>query len=287
MKILLLGKNGQLGWELERTLSPLGQVTGMDYAELDLNDFDALRAAVRQLQPGLIVNASAYTNVDKAESEPELANAINGTVPGILAEEASRLKASLIHYSTDYVFDGTQDHPYTEAAITRPLGTYGSSKLAGERAIEAVGGAYMILRTAWVYSLRGNSFVNKVLQWSRQNETLRVVDDQVSNPTWARLLAEVTAQVLARGSEIVSQKRGIYHLAGGGYASRFEWAREILKLDLKPAEQVTKHLVPASTRDFPTPAVRPLFSALNCACFENTFGLRLPDWREALRMAMS
>ncbi len=286
MRILLLGKNGQLGWELERALGPLGSVTAIDYAELDLQDFDALRQKIWELQPNLIVNASAYTNVDKAESEPEKAQAINGTVPGILAEEAVKLDALLVHYSTDYVFDGRKNQPYLETDATHPLNIYGKSKLAGEHAIQAVDGAYLIFRTAWVYSLRGNAFVSKVLQWARQNETLRVVDDQFSNPTWARMLAEATAHVLAKGRDTLREHRGLYHLAGSGYASRFEWAQEILKLDPNKSGQIVKELLPAATRDFPTPAERPLFSALDCSKFENTFGLCLPDWRKALRLAM-
>lgn len=286
MKILLLGANGQLGWELQRTLAPLGSVSALDYQELDLQDFDGLRQKLRELWPELIVNASAYTNVDKAESEPEKAHAINAIVPGILAEEAARLKAALIHYSTDYVFDGRKAQPYTETDSTNPLNVYGRSKLAGEQAIQAVGGAYLILRTAWVYSLRGNSFVNKVMQWSRQNETLRIVDDQVSNPTWARMLAEITAQVLARGGNVIREQKGLYHLAGGGHASRFEWAQEILKMDPNSSEQRAKQLLPAASRDFPTPAERPLFSALDCSRFEDTFRLCLPDWKDALRLGI-
>ncbi len=286
MRILLLGKNGQLGWELRRTLASLGTITALDYAELDLLNADALRNTCREMRPELIVNASAYTNVDKAEVESETAYAVNGNAPGILAEEAERLGAPLIHVSTDYVFDGQQARPYVESDAPNPLNVYGNSKLAGEQAIQAIGGSYLILRTAWVYSLRGNSFVNKVLQWSRQNETLRVVDDQVSNPTWARLLAEATAQVLAKGRDVVREHRGVYHLAGGGYASRFQWAQEILQLDPQREAQVSKQLLPASTRDFPTPAQRPLFSALDCSRFESTFGLCLPDWKQALRMAM-
>ncbi len=286
MKILLLGKNGQLGWELQRTLAPLGPLTAIDYAELDLQDLHALRRTLSELRPELIVNAAAYTNVDKAESEAEKAHAINATVPGILAEEAAKLKAALIHYSTDYVFDGTKGSTYTEVDEPNPLSAYGKSKLAGEQAIQAVSGVFLILRTAWVYSLRGDSFVNKVRQWSRKHETLRIVDDQISNPTWARMLAEVTAQVVARGDDYLREQSGLYHLAGGGYASRFEWAQEILSLDPKSQDEGTRQITPASTVDFPTPAQRPLFSALNCEKSESTFGLGLPGWREALRLAM-
>ena len=222
---------------------------------------------------------------DSAGSSAEKAYAINGTVPGILAEETARLNASLIHYSTDYAFDGAKAQPYSETDGPNPLNVYGKSKLEGEKAIQAVGGAYLVFRTAWVYSLRGDSFVTKVLQWSRENETLRIVDDQVSNPTWARMLAEVTAQVLAKGGDVVRERRGLYHLAGAGYTSRLEWAQEILKLDPNREEQIIKELQSAATRDFPTPAQRPLFSALDCSRFESTFELRLPDWKLTLRMA--
>ncbi len=286
MKILLLGKNGQLGWELARCLLPLGEVLALDYPEINLAIPDSIRDVIRQARPDLIVNATAYTAVDQAESQWDLSYAINCSAPGVLAEEARRLGAALIHYSTDYVFDGTKAKPYCESDTPAPLNVYGKSKLRGEQAIQAVGGAYLILRTAWVYSLRGESFVRKVMQWARQSETLRVVEDQVSNPTWARMLAEVTALLLARGAGRVREHTGLYHLAGAGYASRLVWAREILALDPKTAEQTIKQMVPALTSDFPSPARRPLFSALDCYFFEETFGIALPPWQAALRLAM-
>ncbi len=286
MKILLLGKNGQLGWELARCLPPLGEVAALDYPDINLAAPDSIRSIIRELKPDLIVNATAYTAVDQAESQWDLAYAINGSAPGVLAEEARSLGAALIHYSTDYVFDGSKGQPYCESDAPEPLNVYGKSKLRGEQAIQASGGAYLILRTAWVYSLRGDSFVRKVMQWARQTETLRVVEDQVSNPTWARMLAETTSLLLAHGAGIVSEHTGLYHLAGGGYASRLEWAREILKLDPKSDEQSVKEVVPALTSDFPTPALRPLFSALDCSLFQTTFGIMLPPWQVALRLAM-
>jgi dTDP-4-dehydrorhamnose reductase len=287
MRILLLGKQGQLGWELARSLPTLGDVIALDYPEIDMANADGMRTSIRRAAPEVIVNATAYTAVDQAETERELAYAINGSGVGLLAEEARTLGAALIHFSTDYVFDGAKGQPYIETDITNPLNIYGKSKLAGEEAIQAVGGACLILRTAWVYSLRGDSFVNKVLRWARQHETLRVVDDQVSNPTWARLLAEVTSQVLARGKQVISERSGLYHLGGSGYASRLEWAREIVGLDPNKSDQVVRSLQAASTADFPTPAQRPLFSALDCSRFGQTFGLSLPDWRSALRLAMT
>jgi dTDP-4-dehydrorhamnose reductase len=290
MKILLLGKNGQLGWELSRSLAPLGTVTALDYEELDLEDFDAVRNTVRSLGPELIVNASAYTAVDKAESEPEKAFAINATIPGILAEEANTLKAAIVHYSTDYVFDGTKGTTYTEEYLPNPLNVYGKSKLAGEQAIQRVNGAYLVLRTSWVYSLRRDSFVTKVLGWARTQENLNVVSDQVGNPTWARMLAEVTALVCAKADKDISgwltERRGVYHLAGNGFASRLDWARLILELDPDRNKQMVKKILPAITSDYPSPAQRPLFSALNCDRFLSTFHVNLPDWKETLHLAM-
>jgi dTDP-4-dehydrorhamnose reductase len=290
VKILLLGNTGQLGWELERALATLGDVRAVDYPELDLVDRSGTSRLIREFQPQLIVNATAYTAVDRAEAEPELAQAINARGPALLAEEASALGAALIHYSTDYVFDGTKGQPYLETDQPAPLGAYAESKLAGEKAVQAVGGAYLIFRTCWVYSLRRDSFVTKVLKWSRQQRTLKLVSDQISNPTWSRMLAEVTGQLIAlAGNDLtgwMAERSGLYHLAGWGYASRLEWGKEILSLDSKKDEQVVEEVLPALTREFPTPARRPLFSALDCSLFEKTFGLRLPAWQQALRMAM-
>ena len=287
MKILLLGKTGQLGWELNRTLLPLGALQVVDYPEINLADADHLRAFVHASAPDVIVNATAYTAVDRAETERDLVFAINTTGPGILAEEAKKLGAALIHYSTDYVFDGTKGSPYVESDIPHPLNVYGESKLAGEQAIQAADGNYLIFRTAWVYSNRRDSFVAKTLQWARQNETLKIVDDQISNPTWARLLSEITGSILTRGTEYIEERKGLYHLAGGGYASRLEWAKEILALDPNPGEQIAGKLLPAKTVDFPTPAERPLFSALDCKKFENVFGLQLPAWQQVLELAIN
>lgn len=285
MKVLLLGK-GQLGWELQRTLQPLGEVVAFDYPEVNMADEGSIRTVVREHRPNVIINATAYTAVDKAESDSEIgiAYAVNATGPGILAEEARSINALVVHYSTDYVFDGTKGSTYTEEDTPNPLNVYGKSKLAGEQAIQQVGGTYIILRTAWVYSMSAASFVGKVLQWSRQNETLKVVSDQVSNPTWARGLAETTALMLARPG--LGVKVGLYHLAGHGHASRFEWAQRIVENDPKRHEQTIRAVEPAKTDDFPTPAQRPLFSALNCESFEKTFGLYLPAWQDALKLAM-
>jgi dTDP-4-dehydrorhamnose reductase len=295
MRTLLLGNVGQLGWELRRTLAPLGQVISLDFPDIDLTHPESQRAIIREIQPNVIVNATAYTAVDRAESEPELAVAINSTAPGVLAEAALAQNSTLIHYSTDYVFDGAKGSPYIETDEPRPLGVYGSSKLAGEKAIAQVGGTYLIFRTSWVYSMRCDNFVTKVLEWARQNPSLHIVSDQVSNPTWARMLAEITAQLLAipnsQFAEDISawlhERRGVYHLAGSGYTSRFEWAKAILQRDPHPEEQLVRDLLPALTADFPSPAKRPLFTALDCQKFTDVFNLRLPDWKETLQLAMT
>jgi dTDP-4-dehydrorhamnose reductase len=286
LNLLLLGKTGQLGWELQRTLQSLGVVAGLDYPDVDLADPASIRNVVRGYRPNVIVNATAYTAVDRAESEPELAEAINGNGPGVLAEEARKLNAVLIHFSTDYVFDGKKGAPYVETDLPNPLNIYGVSKLHGEQAVQQVDGAYLILRTSWVYSLRASGFVNKVLQWARQHETLHMVTDQVGNPTWSRMLAEVTAQVLARGEDYIREHSGLYHLAGSGSASRFDWAELIVELDPHKSEQKVRQLLPALTAEFPTPAQRPLFSALDCRKFTQVFDLHLPKWRDALQLAL-
>lgn len=286
MRLLLLGKTGQLGWELERTLQPLGEVVALDYPEVDMADAGIIRKTVRENRPQIIINATAYTAVDKAESEPGLAEAINAAGPGILAEEAKSVNALLIHYSTDYVFDGKKGSPYTESDAPNPLNIYGRTKLAGEQAIQSVGGDFLIFRTAWVYSLRRENFVTKVLQWAREKETLRIVDDQISNPTWARILAEATSQILARGVEYLAERKGLYHLACGGYTSRYSWVIKILKLYPKTNQQITKYLLPVPTVKFPTLAKRPLFSAIDCAEFRSAFEMQLPNWEQALELAM-
>ena len=290
MRILLIGNKGQLGWELERALATLGPVRAVDLPEIDLTQPAGLRRLVGELRPEVVVNAAAYTAVDRAESEENLAQRINGEAPGILASEAARLGAAFIHYSTDYVFDGTKTTPYTEDDTPRPLNAYGRTKLAGERAVEAAGGAYLILRTSWVYSLRGAGFVAKVLGWARTQSEVRVAEDEVSCPTWARMLAQATAHILAAAGSLavprLKERRGVYHLAGAGSASRLEWAREILVCDPQAEEHTAKSVEPALRRDFTTAADRPAYSVLACERVEQTLGVRLPPWREALRLAM-
>lgn len=290
MKILLLGKYGQLGWELRRALAGMGAVEAYDYPEIDFSRPKALRSFVVERKPALIFNAVAYTAVDKAESEPELARLVNASAVCELAEAAKALHAGLVHYSTDFVFDGRRDSAYRESDPTGPLNVYGQTKLEGERALQEVGGAYLILRTSWVYSLRRDSFTTKVLQWARTRETLRVVDDQVGSPTWARLLAELTVQALVQGRQDpagwLEDRAGLYHLAGDGGASRYEWAQAVTELDPQRSEQALKRIEPAKTVEFPAPAERPAYSVLDCSKYERVFGLRLPPWKKALALAL-
>jgi dTDP-4-dehydrorhamnose reductase len=289
--ILLLGKYGQLGWELHRSLAPLGDLVALDYPEINLMELNSLDEIIHGMRPDVIINATAYTAVDQAETEIEKAMALNTHAPQRMAELALENEAALIHYSTDYVFDGKKGSPYLETDQANPLGKYGESKLAGDTAIEEVDCAHLIFRTSWVYSTRRDSFVTKVLSWARSQPELRIVDDQVSNPTWCRMLAEATAILLAKTNgnpvEWINERRGLYHLAGDGHTSRMEWAKVILELDPNRDQQVVRDLHPAKTNDFPTPAERPLFSALNCDKFRDTFSFRLPDWQEALKLAMN
>ena len=288
MKILLLGNTGQLGSELLELLPQHGELVALDYPQVDMASADNIRAVLREVAPDVIFNATAYTAVDQAEKEIELAEAINATGVALLAKEAHQRNALLIHYSTDYVFDGEKGMPYVENDSTNPLSVYGRSKLHGEEAIQAEDGNYLIFRTSWVYSLRNQSgFVQKALQWSRQHETLRIVDDQISNPTWAKMLAETSVAILAKDADYIEERKGLYHLAGSGFCSRLDWTKEILALDPKKHEQKTKELLPAKSTDFPTPAQRPTFSALNADLFQKTFDITIPDWRESLQLAMT
>jgi len=289
-KILQIGTIGQLGWELLRTCAPLGEVVALDYPDVDLSDSNGLRELVRSVKPDIIINAAAYTNVDKAESEPELARAINAIGPGVLAEEAKKIDAVLVHYSTDYVFDGTKGSPYVETDQPNPLNVYGQTKLEGEQAVAASGCVNLVLRTSWVYSMRQGGFVTKVLQWARTQEVMRVVDDQISGPTSARLLAEMSALLLAKldycAYDWLEANSGVFHIAGDGACSRYEWAQKILQLDPHKEEQVVKTIERASSSEFPVPAERPMISVLNNDKLEKTFGLRLPSWEVGLRLTL-
>ena len=289
MTILLLGKDGQVGWQLQRSLAPHGPVVACARAQCDLADAEQIRSVVRQLRPSIIVNATAYTAVDKAESEPELAHRINAEAPGILAEEAAVLGALLVHYSTDYVFDGSKSSPYVECDSTGPQSVYGQTKLAGEEAIRAVGGKSLIFRTSWVFGARGDNFVKTILRLAREKDSLNVVDDQVGSPTPAALIATVTGVVLAmvrHGQPEKMAKNEIYHLAATRPVSWCEFARTIVglagqmpgfNLRLKP-EAI--HAI--TTTEYPTPARRPANSRLDCTRLETDFGLQMPDWQPYL-----
>jgi dTDP-4-dehydrorhamnose reductase len=289
-KILLLGRDGQVGWELHRILPLIGKVTAIGRQELDLANEVDLRRVVRELEPEMVVNAAAYTDVDKAESEPELAHKVNADAPLILAQECELLDATLIHFSTDYVFDGSKREPYSEDDAPNPLNVYGASKLKGEESIQAVGGRYLILRSSWVYGLRRKSFPIKVLSWSRTQKQMRVVEDQISGPTWCRVLAEASALAIAKivdlGETWHAGLAGVYHLACAGEASRLEWAREIIELDPQAEDQIATEIRPARSEEFPTPAKRPEYTTLEASRFCQTFKLMMPDWRESLRRAM-
>jgi dTDP-4-dehydrorhamnose reductase len=291
-KILLTGSRGQVGWELARSLSTLGEVVALDSDRLDLTDADAIRRVVAEIRPRIIVNPAAHTAVDKAESEPDLARAINATAPGILAEEAEKLGALLVHYSTDYVFDGSGSAPWLEDDVKGPLNVYGSSKLTGEQAIQANCQRHLIFRTSWVYGLRGANFLLTMRRLMRERPELKIVADQIGAPTWCRSLAEATAQVIAQlHSPLVGadkpQPWGIYHMTNAGETSWQGFAQAILDFDA-PAilANAPARLLPIPSSDYPTPARRPLNSRLNNDKLERVFGVRLPDWREALRLCM-
>ncbi len=274
--ILVTGADGQLGGELAVILSPLGDVVATDRRGLDLADADAIVAAVRGSRPALIVNAGAYTAVDRAEQEPALAHTINGRAPGILAEEAKRIDAVLMHFSTDYVFDGARATPYPEDASTAPLNAYGASKLAGERAVAAVGGHALVFRTSWVYGLRGRNFLLTIRRLAAEREEIRVVADQTGVPNWCRVLAEATARVAGSGLPALAERAGLYHLSSTGQASWCDFARAIV------GDASTPRIVPVTTAEYPLPARRPAYGALATQRFEATFGFALPDWRDAL-----
>jgi len=288
VKILLLGKAGQVGWELQRALAPLGELVALDRQGDpahgwcgDLSQLAALADTVRRLRPRIIVNAAAYTAVDKAEGEPTLAQQINADAPGALAREAAAVGAWLVHYSTDYVFDGSGDAPRSEDAPTAPLNTYGRSKLDGEHAIRAAGGQHLILRTSWVHGPRGSNFVRSMLRLAGEREHLTVVDDQVGAPTGAELIADVTAHLL-RAVPGMGDAGGTYHLAAAGETSWCEYARFVVdraavlgaRLAVGP-EGISS--IPSSA--YPTPARRPLNSRLDTRRLRERFGLHLPDWR--------
>ncbi len=284
MRILLFGKIGQLGWELNRSLFTLGDLSVLDYPEVDFNQPQTLPEIIRSAKPDVIVNAVAYTNVDKAESEPDVARRINADAVAGMAREAKNLGALLIHFSTDYVFDGTKGSTYVETDSPNPLNVYGKTKLAGEDAA-ALAEKFLTFRTSWVYSSRTGGFVNKVIEWSKTKTELRIVDDQIGSPTWCRTLAEVTGQVIAQyalDKDRLQSLSGLYHLAGAGAASRYEWVKEILSV----LGMENYSILPAKTIEFPSAAVRPYFSALACDKLEQSFNLKLLPWQTSLALAL-
>jgi dTDP-4-dehydrorhamnose reductase len=285
--ILLFGCDGQVGWQLQRSLSPLGTVTTVNRAQCDLASPDAIRSMVEAVAPKIIVNAAAYTAVDRAETEPELAQAINATAPGAMAEAAKKSGALLVHYSTDYVFDGSKQAPYVETDPTCPLSVYGRTKRDGEDAVAAAGCRALVFRTSWVFGARGHNFVKTILRLAGEGRALRIVDDQIGAPTPAALISDVTGQILAasrRGAQI--EECRLYHLAAANPVSWCGFAREILRLaaatpgfeGLPVLESVTG----IGTADYPLPAPRPANSRLDCGKLEHDFDLELPDWRPFL-----
>lgn len=282
LRVMLTGKNGQVGWELQHTLLPLGEVISLCREELDLEKPEQICEMVRRIKPDIIVNAAAYTAVDKAEEEPERAAAVNAVAPGILAEEAKRLKALLVHYSTDYIFDGTKAAPYNEDDMPNPINVYGRTKLAGEQAIQEVGTPHLIFRTSWVYGARGNNFLLKILQLAREREELRIVDDQVGTPTWSRFLADVTDQMLQKiiPSQF-TECRDIYHVTPSGQTSWYGFARAVLEKYKEThceAELKMKRLNPINTAGYNTIARRPANSVLSNFKINHVFGIDLPHW---------
>ena len=280
-RVLLLGSGGQVGRELRSTLLALGDVHAYNHAELDIADFDLLRERIRVLSPTLIVNAAAYTDVDGAERAPELALRSNAEAPGVLAEEARRLGALLVHFSTDYVFNGMKGTPYHEQDAVAPVNGYGRSKLAGEQAIGAVGARALILRTSWVYATRGRNFVLSMLRLAREREEIQMVDDQFGSPTWSAVLAVVTAQMLAHPA---AHDGGLYHVAGGGRASRIDLARWVLQN--RPPHVPMPALIAIPSSDYPLPARRPDDTSLDCTALQRAFGLCLPPWQRALERCL-
>jgi dTDP-4-dehydrorhamnose reductase len=301
LRLLITGANGQVGWHLRRTLAPLSSVLAIDVEEVDLTDLDAVGRTVREFAPDIVTNAAAYTAVDRAETEPDLAHTINAAAPARIAEECARSGALLIHYSTDYVYDGSKSGPYQENDTPAPLSVYGQTKLEGDKAIMASGCAHIILRTTWVYDIRGKNFLRTVLRLAREKEELRMVGDQYGAPTWARGLAESTSIILARSIERRSVtgawKSGLFHLTAAGKTSWAGFAQAILEdyeaLLAWPADTgefggplKVKRVAEISSEQYQTPARRPRNSVLSNAKVEAEFGVALPDWRSQLRLAL-
>lgn len=293
MNILLFGKGGQVGWELQRSLAVLGNVTALDHDSTDhCGDFanpEGIAATVRAVKPDVIVNAAAHTAVDKAESEPELARLLNATTPGVLAREAAALGAWLVHYSTDYVFDGSGTRPWVETDTPAPLSVYGRTKLEGEQLIQQSGAKHLILRTSWVYAARGGNFAKTMLRLAQERERLTVIDDQWGAPTGAELLADVTAHAI-RHLQQRPQDAGLYHLVAGGEVTWNGYAKFVIEHASKAHSAikiVAKEVAPVPTSAFPTPAVRPHNSRLNTSKLQTTFGLTLPHWQTGVERMLT
>lgn len=292
MKILLTGCNGQVGWELARALLPLGDIIAVNRSQVDLSDPDGLRRIVQKVSPDVIVNPAAYTAVDKAETDRDMAFLINAEAPRVLAEEAAKSAALLIHYSTDYVFDGTKNAPYTEDDATHPVNVYGQSKLAGEQAIQAAGADHLILRTSWVYAARGQNFLKTILRLAAEREELAIVADQIGSPTWARLIAETTAHILRQS--LLERRQGhfnsgVYNLTSVGETSWHGFAQAIVEIARQQGMPALKNRIinPIPTTAYPAPAKRPLNSRLSTDRLEQRFGLKMPSWDAALRLCMA
>lgn len=286
-RILLFGKIGQVGWELRRTLAPLSQLVCVDYPDVNLTSPDSIRQWIQDSSPEIIINAAAYTAVDKAETETTLATKINGEAPGIMAVEAKKRGALLVHYSTDYVFDGSKTSPYVEEDPPNPLGAYGRTKLAGDQAIQQVGCDHLIFRLCWVYGARGSNFMLTMMRLAREREKLRVVRDQIGCPTWSRMIAGTTA--LALKTTLAAAKsgprQGIYHLCSSGQTSWHGFASAIV--ELMPAEdRKCREIEGIGSSEYPTPTKRPSYSVMSCDKLARDFGLRLPDWRDSLGLVL-
>jgi dTDP-4-dehydrorhamnose reductase len=285
-KILIFGGTGQVGFELQRKLAGVGQVVGFEIPRVDFRHADTIRAVLRAEEPSVIVNAAAYTAVDKAENEPELAAAINSVAPGVIAEEARRLGSLLVHYSTDYVFDGAKQGPYLETDTPNPLNVYGKTKLAGDQAILAAGCEALILRTTWVYGARGSNFLLTMLRMAKERPELRIVDDQIGAPTSSESIAQATAellaQILASSAGGLQGRGGIYNLTCAGETSWFGFAKSFLTIEAHINGTTVPNLIPIKTSEFPRPARRPANSRLSCRRLEEVFGVRMPAWEAAL-----
>ena len=289
--ILITGKNGQLGWELRRALAPLGPIAALDAAELPLEDTDAIRRAIRKLRPTLVLNAAAYSDLDRAEEQGELAMAVNGAAPAIIADEVKRLGGGLVHFSTGCVFDGVKKTAYDEGDPPRPASVYGESRLAGEAGVRGVGLPHLIFRTNWVYGARGKNFLRTTLEAAAAGRPMREFNDQRGAPTWCRMVAEATALVLAQTGaaqrpDALEDYGGTYHLSAAGEATWFDFARAILQRAPAPLRARAAQVAPPAGRESPSKARLPANALLDCTKFTETFGFALPDWRESLDLVM-